>query len=387
MLLSLMHKNRAAWPMLMLLGLFLLNVCPTHAQFPVYTYPPHSQQPIQADGMDTPMALSVDFDSSNRPYFTNDRTGTLRGKLRTLRNGLWHDIDYSSTMISWGGHRDQIHYTYVVIDGSDALYAVMLTGDGWRDGWRLLYSPDITAASPSFHSYRLAGFTLIEKNMSHGDNNVTPVIVTWPWIDAQAWPPPPAWYPLINQQMRNKLRLYIPRKNSNGTLSLSDSLDLASSHAGPHWAHSGGMPPVVSKNGLIHVVYLSGKNASGIGSQSSRVWVATIDRATKSILSHNYLSDTHGYGLDHHSMPVIGITSTDTVHVILGTHGETFRYFKATTPDSTSTLTDQHSRVPNVNEATTYVDLVIDDGDTLHTSYRAFSKPLRVSGSFYNQWC
>ena len=90
--------NRVWWPMLMLLGLLLLPVRTAQAAFPVYTYPPHSQQPIQVEGMDTPMGLSVAFDSSNRPYFTNDRTGVFADKLRTLRNGLWHDIDYSSTV-------------------------------------------------------------------------------------------------------------------------------------------------------------------------------------------------------------------------------------------------------------------------------------------------
>ena len=347
--------NRVWWPMLMLSGLLLLPVCAAQAAFPVYTYPPHSQQPIQVEGMDTPMGLSVAFDSSNRPYFTNDRTGVFADKLRTLRNGLWHDIDYSSTVTA---RTDRLRFLHsdIYIDGSNALYAVILTSADSR----LLYSSDITASSPSFHSYRLASYSHIEKNMSHGDDSVPPAILAWPWI---------------SDGQRGKLRLYIPTKNSNGTLSLSDSLDLASAHAETPWAHSGGMPPVVSKNGKIHIAYLSEKNAMGTDSNSSHVWVATIDRATKNIDYHKHLSSTHGFGIDNHSMPVIGITSTDTVHVMVGTHGEKFPYYKATSTNTTSTLTNQNANVPNGNRAVTYVDLVIDDGDTLHTSYRSYSGP------------
>ena len=356
------YLNRVWWPMLMLLGLFLLNVRTTHAEFPAYTYPPHSQQPIQVDGMDTPIGSSIAFDSSNRPYFTNDRTGVLTGKFRTLRNGLWHDIDYSSVLTS-----DESIYPTVVIDNDNALYATF--NISWNPySWRLLYSPDITASSPSFHAYKVPDLTYVESNMSHGDNSVPPAIISWsvygPWDGS-------------GETKRYKLRLYIPTKNSDGTLSLSDSLDLASAHAEMHWPHSGGFSPVVSKNGKIHVAYLSELDENGIDTNSSHVWVATVDRATKHIDYHAHLSDTHGYGsyADNHSMPVIGITSTDTVHVVLGTHGNTFPYWKATTTNTTSTLTNQNSNVPNrptLWAATTYVDLVIDDGDTLHTSYRTY---------------
>ena len=92
------------WSLLVLLG--LLNVSTTaHAAFPVWTYPPHSQQPIQVEGVDTPMGLAIAFDSKNRPYFLADRTGTLTGKIRTLRNGLWHDIDYSTA--DWTGFAEK----------------------------------------------------------------------------------------------------------------------------------------------------------------------------------------------------------------------------------------------------------------------------------------
>ncbi len=304
------------------------------------------------------MGLAIAFDSKNRPYFLADRTGTLTGKIRTLRNGLWHDIDYSTA--GWTGFAEKF-YTEVTIDSSNALYASMST----TGTWRLLYSPDITASSPVFHTYDLPNPVNIEKNMSHGDNSNPPAIIAW---DARG----------LQSAQRARIRLYIPSKNSDGTLSLSDSLDLASTHAEPHYSHSGGTPSVVSKNGKIHVTYLSEKDASGNDSNSSRIWVATIDRATKNIDHHAHLAQTHGYpnahsGADNHSMPVIGITSTDTVIVLLGTHGETFPYYKATSTNTTSTLTNQNSNVPNVSRQTTYVDLVIDDGDTLHTSYRSYS--------------
>jgi len=356
------------WSLLLLLG--LLSVSTTaHAAFPVWTYPPHSQQPIQVEGVDTPMGLAIAFDSKNRPYFLADRTGTLTGKIRTLRNGLWHDIDYSTA--DWTGFADKF-YTEVTIDSSNALYASMAT----TGTWRLLYSPDITASSPVFHTYDLPNPVNIEKNMSHGDNSNPPAIIAW---DARGLP----------SAQRARIRLYIPSKNSNGTLSLNDSLDLASTQAEPHYSHSGGTPSVVSKNGKIHVTYLSDKNASGVRTTSSRIWVATIDRATKNIDYHAHLAQTHGYvnwrhGIyaDNHSMPVIGITSTDTVIVILGTHGETFPYYKATSTNTTSTLTNQNDNVPKVNKATTYVDLVIDDGDTLHTSYRTYTGALGNAGLY-----
>ena len=312
------------------------------------------------------MGLAIAFDSKNRPYFLADRTGTLTGKIRTLRNGLWHDIDYSTA--DWTGY-SELFYTEITIDSSDALYASMWIS---RHEWRLLYSPDITASSPVFHIYEIPVPANIEKNMSHGDNSNPPVIITWPWVS------------LAN---RHKLRLYIPSKNSNGTLSLTDTLTLAKTHAESHSSHSGGTPSVVSKNGKIHVTYLSEKDSSGNDSNSSRIWVATIDRATKNIDYHAHLAQTHGYpgpvtGADNHSMPVIGITSTDTVVVILGTHGETFPYYKATSTNTTSTLTNQNDNVPNVNRATTYVDLVIDDGDTLHTSYRTYTGALGSAGLY-----
>ena len=354
------------WSLLLLLG--LLSVSTTaHAAFPVWTYPPHSQQPIQVEGVDTPMGLAIAFDSKNRPYFLADRTGTLTGKIRTLRNGLWHDIDYSTA--DWTGAASR-WYTEVTIDGSNALYA-----STWATGtWRLLYSPDITASSPVFHTYDLSIPVNIEKNMSHGDNSNPPVIIEWEAVGPR--------------EDRYRLRVYIPSKNSDGTLSLSDTLTLVQTRAEAHFSHSGGTPSVVSKNGKIHVTYLQERDASGNPSNSSRIWVATIDRATKNIDHHAHLAQTHGFPerpdtwADNHSMPVIGITSTDTVIVILGTHGETFPYYKATSTNTTSTLTNQNANVPNVNKATTYVDLVIDDGDTLHTSYRTYTGPLGSAGLY-----
>ena len=381
--------------LLLLLALWLAGMQAAYAAFPAWTLPPDSQQPnqVEAEGVDTGMGYAMAFDTHNRPYMIHDRNDTVfPGKIRTLRNGLWTDIDYHTAFQAaypnktLTNHNQHFHwYWQIAIDDGNSLYAVV-----WDEGETkreeplerkrlyskpyLMYSPDITAASPTFSFYT---FDADIKTVTIGlelylsasaDTSVPPAFSTYSY-----------WRRSADGGRRSRMNIYGPTKDAvTKKLTFGDPVEVA--NVGVAALINKARAWAVTKNDKTHFTYLT-DNQSLNGSEvagTTNIWVGTLDRrsSTKRLPVNKFLSHTHGFGTaDNHSFAVIGIDSNNIVHLMRGTHGEQFPYYKATTANSVATLMDQgaSNKVPTDNVPVTYVDMIIDDINALHTSYRTFT--------------
>ncbi len=132
-------------------------------------------------------------------------------------------------------------------------------------------------------------------------------------------------------------------------------------------AHSGIPSTIVSRGDKVHVVWAEAtdpdKDVPGVPT-----FVATYDRASKTISQPALV----GYGPpanDIHNTPSITMDSEGYLHVLIGTHGRTFRYARSLKPnDASGGFTEAKDLGPGLRQ--TYIGLVCDEKDTLHAVFR-----------------
>ncbi len=164
----------------------------------------------------------------------------------------------------------------------------------------------------------------------------------------------------------NDLDLFVPSKSENGTIVVGDPIRMSRLCIGLS-AHSGIPSTIVSRDDKVHVVWAEAtdpeKDVSGVPT-----FVATYDCVAQT-LSDPVLV---GYGPpanDVHNTPSITMDSEGFLHVLVGTHGRTFRYARSLVPnDASGGFTEAEDLGEDLRQ--TYIGLVCDEEDTLHAVFR-----------------
>lgn len=162
------------------------------------------------------------------------------------------------------------------------------------------------------------------------------------------------------------LDLFVPTKGEDGALALGEPIAISKKCIGLAM-HSGAPSSIVSRGSKVHVAWGEAtepeEKAPGVPT-----FVATYDRETKTLSPAALV----GYGPpanDVHNTPCITMDSQGYLHVLVGTHGSTFKYARSLQPnDSAAGWTEAEDIGPNLRQ--TYIGLVCDKNDTLHAVFR-----------------
>ncbi len=164
----------------------------------------------------------------------------------------------------------------------------------------------------------------------------------------------------------NDLDLILPSKGRNGSIVMGDPIVVSRKCIGLS-AHSGIPSSVISRGEKVHVTWgeatLPEENVSGVPT-----YVATYDRSTGTLGSAALV----GYGPpanDVHNSPCITIDKDGFLHVLIGTHGRTFKYIRSLASNSAGGGWTEAEDV-GAGLRQTYVGMVCDDNDTLHLVFR-----------------
>ena len=287
-----------------------------------------------------PLDNQVYFDRENRPFAVAD-------------DGLWARREGAWQLTPWqvGGEQARARLNKVAFDAANRVYVIGTVGSQPA----LLYSSDsgkTLAAAP----IPGGGSFDIEQFSGHNTPAGPPPFIR---IVRTAKDEKLIWRSL------NDLDLFVPRWE-NGAVVVGDPVRLSTLCLGLS-NHSGIPSSIVSRDDKVHVAWAEATDPAekvpGVPT-----YVATYDRRT------NNLGKPHlvGYGPpanDVHNTPCITIDSKGFLHVLIGTHGRTFRYSRSLLPNEASGgWTPAEEVGPGLSQ--TYVGLVCGPDDTLHLVFR-----------------
>jgi len=164
----------------------------------------------------------------------------------------------------------------------------------------------------------------------------------------------------------NDLDLILPAARPDGSIVMGEPIAVSKKCIGLS-THSGIPSAIVSRGDKVHVTW---GEATDPKAQAPGVptYVATYDRSTGRLGSPVLV----GYGPpanDVHNSPCITIDGKGYLHVLIGTHGRTFKYVRSLKPNSADGGWTQTEDVgPGLRQ--TYVGMVCDLDDTLHLVFR-----------------
>ena len=164
----------------------------------------------------------------------------------------------------------------------------------------------------------------------------------------------------------NDLDLILPAKKPDGSIIMGDSIAISKKCIGLS-AHSGIPSTIVSRGDKVHITWgeatLPEEKAPGVPT-----YVVTYNRSTGEL----GLPALVGYGPpanDVHNSPCITMDSKGYLHVLIGTHGRTFKYVRSISPNSANAgWTKAEDVRPGLRQ--TYVGMVCDQDDALHLVFR-----------------
>ena len=310
-------------------------------------FKPYSHENTQLGYLpDYPLDNQVYFDLDNSPFIA------AQDGIYTQRDGVWLKTDSAVHGVS--GDRVAILpvLTKVAFDSDNDVYCIS------RDnGGVLLYHSRDHGASftawpvPGSGSFDLENFS--GHNLSDG-------------------PPPFARFretekdPNLIWRRINDFDLFLPVKNTDGSIEIGTPVRISDKCIGIS-LHSGIPSCIVSRGNRVHVTWGEATepddNAPGVPT-----FVATYDR-TAGRLSEPVLV---GYGPpanDIHNTPCITMDSRGYLHVLVGTHGRTFKYVHSLASDRAD---GGWSEAVDVGDGLrqTYVGMVCGRDDTLHLVFR-----------------
>lgn len=292
-----------------------------------------------------PLTNQVYFDGKNWSFISSD-TGVFRG-----HENRWLDTS-AVTQPDGSAGRFRPLSSKVAFDKDDTVYLI-----GETDGpASLLYSHD---AGKSFRACPLPRGGSFDLEQFSGHN-------------APEGPPPLAHYTLTEKDPKlmwrrlNDLDLLLPEQDARGVISVGAPIPVSKKCIG-FSAHSGIPSSLVSRGSKVHVAWAEAtdpqENAPGVPT-----FAATYDRETKT-LGPPMLA---GYGPpanDVHNTPCITMDSQGYLHLLIGTHGRTFKYVRSLQPnDVGGGWTEAEDIGPGLRQ--TYVGLVCDQNDVLHLAFR-----------------
>ena len=185
-------------------------------------------------------------------------------------------------------------------------------------------------------------------------------------------PPPVARFyqtakdPKLMWRRIHDLHLILPAKKPDGSIVMGDPIAVSKKCIGLS-THSGIPSTIVSRGDKVHITWgeatLPKDKVPGVPT-----FVATYNRSARKLGSPALV----GYGPpanDVHNSPCITIDSKGYLHVLIGTHGRTFRYVRSLSPNSAS---DRWTKAEDVGPGLrqTYVGMVCDQNNTLHLVFR-----------------
>ncbi len=310
---------------------------------PIILAPFHHEQEQFGYYPDYPTHNQPYFDADNQPYVVSDNS------ILSFHNGAWNQASTGS-----------LHSTSVAFDSDGDVY--VLGQDAGNTV--LLHSTD---KGQNFISYPIPG-----------GNNSRFDIEYFSGHNLPKGPPPVVKYTRTGADRQHfwrrygNLELLIPKKTDNGIeweepILISDKCLGVSSHSG--------LPPsLVSRDDKVFVVWgeVTDVDISRDEIPGVPVFVAMYDKEKKSISTPVRV----GFGPppnDTHNIPGISMDSEGYLHVLTGTHGRPFQYARSLKPASVNDgwtkaepLIDQS--IPYSTQ--TYLGLVIDKENTLHTIFR-----------------
>jgi hypothetical protein len=277
--------------------------------------------------------------------------------IETLRNGEWQVSNFAETVESDTAAFENASFdldrsiTKIAYDADNDMYIVAPV-DGRA---ALLHSSD---GGRTFTAYDLGteGQFDIEQFSGHNVPERPPTLVR----AIQTKSDEDSWRRVSDLEL-------IPVEKQNGQLSIGEPILLSDMALGVG-SHSGVPSAVVSKESIAHVVWGEAtdpeKEVPG-----TPAYVVSYDRENQELLGSPELV---GYGKpanDTHNRPSITLDSEGYLHVLTGTHGDTFHYARSQTPNSAHDGWTDAVPVGDGLEGT-YIGLVCDSEDTLHLAYR-----------------
>ena len=164
----------------------------------------------------------------------------------------------------------------------------------------------------------------------------------------------------------NDLDLILPARSPDGQIVMGEPIAFSKKCIGLS-THSGIPSAIVSRGDNVHITWGEATdpkaNAPGVPT-----YVATYSRSTDRLGSPVLV----GYGPpanDVHNSPCITIDGKGYLHVLIGTHGRTFKYVRSLSPNSADGGWTEAEDV-GAGLRQTYVGMVCDRDDTLHLVFR-----------------
>ncbi|MFA7172279.1 MAG: BNR-4 repeat-containing protein [Kiritimatiellia bacterium] len=300
---------------------------------------------------DYPLEQEVYFDINNKP------AELLQTKIAAFNGAKWIETSsINGTSISLR------RKSKIAFDSHNNMYALAQVGG--KDS--LVCSRD---GGKTFTAYHLTtrGAYDIEQFSGHNQPAGPPPLVVFTGNSSK----PKSSNPRLMWRSENYLDLFVPEINSKGIIEMGEAIRITDTGIGLS-AHSGIPSTVVSHGENIYVVWGEATDPEDKTIPGLPAYVACYNRKTKK-LSDKVLI---GYGPpanDIHNSPSVTIDSKGTLHVIVGTHGNTFKYACSVKPDDISA---GFTKVIEAGDKLrqTYVGLVCDPDDTLHLVFRIWQQ-------------
>ncbi|MHC4168799.1 MAG: BNR-4 repeat-containing protein, partial [Planctomycetota bacterium] len=164
----------------------------------------------------------------------------------------------------------------------------------------------------------------------------------------------------------NDLDLILPAKKPDGSIVMGEPIAISKKCIGLS-AHSGIPSTIVSRGDKVHITWGEATDPQA-KAPGVPTYVATYNRSTGQLGPPALV----GYGPpanDVHNSPCITIDGKGYLHVLIGTHGRTFKYVRSLKPNSAEGGWTEAEDV-GAGLRQTYVGMVCDQNDTLHLVFR-----------------
>ncbi len=293
-----------------------------------------------------PLDNQAYFDMKNRPFVT------ASDGVFCQRNGVW--------LKTANAHRPDTNRlipikpvgTKIAFDRDDDVY--LLARDSGST--LLLRSGDHGA---TFTAWPVPGSGSFDLEQFSGHNVLT-------------GPPPLARFhqtardPNLMWRRIHDLDLILPAKQPDGSIAMGDPVTVSTKCIGLS-AHSGIPSTLVSRGNQVHIAWGEATDPEA-RAPGVPTYVATYDRTTGRLGSPVLVG--HGPPAnDVHNSPCITMDSRGSLHVLIGTHGRTFKYVRSLSPNSASSGWTEAEDV-GTGLRQTYVGMVCTPDDALHLVFR-----------------
>ncbi len=295
---------------------------------------------------DYPVGNQMYFDTGNRPVSALEDSVALR------RDNGWTRLPFPKDA---AGNVFHIASTKVAFDRDNGMYLLGEAGGATA----LLHARD---AGEEFRAIAVpgAGHCDIEQFSGHNLPEGPPPFVRFTLTEKD---------PKLIWRRLNDLALFLPKKEGGDGLSIPDPVLISKKCIG-YSGHSGMPSSLVSRASRVHVVWAEAtepeEKAPGVPT-----FAATYDRETGTLSAPALI----GYGPpanDVHNTPCITMDSQGYLHVLIGTHGRTFKYARSLAPNSAGGgWTEAEDLGPGLRQ--TYVGMVCGPDDTLHVVFRLWN--------------